>query len=437
MSATLAFADGHQGAEDAWQLASQRHLRSVSVGYRPLESQEVPAGRSAVINGRSYTAPADRSLRLTIRWTIKEVSLVAVGADPAAMIRSSHREGTMIHTIQRRDLDAMTVPQFFRAALSRTRRDLPDGELNCVRAGLSDVGGFNELVGVLNLAITGGFQSAPDSTAGWVRPADLPNFLPNQVSYVETPTRLQPLRRGGTAPHITFGFAEKTGWRLGRFAAQFTIDEQDMTDGKPLGILTLALAELGAAARRLVPDLVYAFLLTNANLADGTALFHANRGNLATGGSSALDATSIDAALAAIAGQRLVDDEGDPIHVNLQPRYLIVPPDDLGPARRHARNMANGDGQDLIVRSESRLTTAGVVDPRDDELVAGNGNNWLLTAPQEQAPGVLVGYLNGGAEPTIRTYQLTGGEWGIGFDLNFDVGVTAVSGKPLYWSRGQ
>ncbi len=42
------------------------------------------------------------------------------------------------------------------------------------------------------------------------------------------------------------------------------------------------------------------------------------------------------------------------------------------------------DDGDLVVRAESRLSSTGFVDESTDELVSGNGTNWLLAAPNRK-----------------------------------------------------
>src|SRR5690606_24472284 len=125
-----------------------------------------------------------------------------------------------------------------------------------------------------------------------------------------------------TAPVVGFGITPQ-GWRLARFGASFCIDEQDAADGQNIGAYQNAIEQIGRAARRVLPDMIYSMLLENAVLADGTAIFDATRGNA---GTAALADTALDAAIAAVAEQTLSDEEGDAVHQNLQPRYLTVPP---------------------------------------------------------------------------------------------------------------
>lgn len=84
----LYFATGADDSQEqrAWLKAREGHLTDVSVGYRTVASVDIPAGQSAEVGGRRYTA-GQRRLRVTTRWEVSEVSLVPVGADIAAKIR--------------------------------------------------------------------------------------------------------------------------------------------------------------------------------------------------------------------------------------------------------------------------------------------------------------------------------------------------------------
>ena len=75
--------------ERAYQKVRGGHLRDVSAGYRALEFTDIPAGQSATVKGRTYTA-RQRTLRITTRWALREVSLVPIGADARSKIRAEH-----------------------------------------------------------------------------------------------------------------------------------------------------------------------------------------------------------------------------------------------------------------------------------------------------------------------------------------------------------
>ena len=62
------------------------HLTDFSVGYRVLESEWIPAGKTATIQGRKYTGP----LKVSTRWVPREESVCPIGADELAKARSKN-----------------------------------------------------------------------------------------------------------------------------------------------------------------------------------------------------------------------------------------------------------------------------------------------------------------------------------------------------------
>lgn len=82
------FTANDEFAERAWNKAKQGHITDVSVGYRSIDWTDIPPGQSRAVNGRNYTA-GQRTLRITTRWEVREVSLVPVGADSQAKIREA------------------------------------------------------------------------------------------------------------------------------------------------------------------------------------------------------------------------------------------------------------------------------------------------------------------------------------------------------------
>ena len=438
LKAILRFATGTAAADETWNLVEQKHVRDVSVGYRIEKWREIPAGRTAVIGGRSFTAPANRPLRVVSKWQVKEVSIVPIGADENSGIRSANqsiyekRGNTMLNVLSG-EIASMNFAKYLDVCARSRGQVLDHGadDLTLARSALSQAAGVDDLLSFVNQSILAGFRTQNDTTAGWVRTTDLPNFLEAAIAAVDVHPRLEKIGQGDVAPAVGFGVA-KQGWRLARFACQFQLDEMDFISGRPINLYQIAMEEIGQAARRLVPDLVYSLLLTNAALDDDTAIFDAARSNYST---AALAQASLDAGLAAVGNQTHSDEQGDPIHVSRAARYLTVPPDLLGNAKRLARAMQTGDG-DLIVRAESRLGAAGVVNPADDTIVEGSTTNWMLACPGDQAAGVVVGSLFGRFDPKVRHFILDQGEWGMGFDVCLDLAATVMDPESMYWSTG-
>lgn len=74
-------------AENEYILAREGHLDSVSVGYDILEYYYVKSGETIIIEGRSYTA-GDRPMIIGTKIHLRELSLVPLGADEFAKIRT-------------------------------------------------------------------------------------------------------------------------------------------------------------------------------------------------------------------------------------------------------------------------------------------------------------------------------------------------------------
>jgi len=116
-----------------------------------------------------------------------------------------------------------------------------------------------------------------------------------------------------------------------------------------------------------------------------------------------------------------------------RPRYVICTPLDYPAALRYARLLKQDGGGDLIVRPENRLTAAvGVTNPLTGATTAGHDHAWLLAAPADTCSGLLIGAREGKLEPTIRSFDLGLGQWGMGFDAYLDIGATIESWRGLY-----
>ena len=67
-------------------------LDAVSIGYMSRENVTIQPGETAMVNGRSFTA-GQRPLVVSTEWQVYEISVVPIGADPTARIRSQSFRG--------------------------------------------------------------------------------------------------------------------------------------------------------------------------------------------------------------------------------------------------------------------------------------------------------------------------------------------------------
>lgn len=85
------FVDGDENVERHWNKVRQGHITDFSAGYRVDEYTDIPPGETRTVQGRDYKA-GDRTLRITTKWTLREVSLVPIGADEFAKVRQEQTE---------------------------------------------------------------------------------------------------------------------------------------------------------------------------------------------------------------------------------------------------------------------------------------------------------------------------------------------------------
>jgi len=331
-----------------------------------------------------------------------------------------------------RTMSQMTFPDLAVAVLRQRGDELPENDSDLCRTAFATVEGAGALASMVNGAVLEGYRGAGDSLAGIYSVVPLPNYLATELAQISVHPRLEAVGRGQVAPMVEWGVSTNASFRLVRFGCQFCIDEQDFEDTARLSVYQVAMREVGRAARRTLADLLYSVLLSNPPMADGAPCFDAAHGNLGSAGFE----PGVTDGCAAIAGQVGADADDVPVHLGLTPRYVVASPQWWANARAVAAKFVLNDGQDLIVRSDSRLGTAGVENPTTGELIAGNGTNFLVAAPGDQAACLVLGLLDGRAEPRIREFTLDRGAWGLGFDVTLAAAAGIADHRGLYWSTG-
>ncbi|UCG33292.1 MAG: hypothetical protein JSU68_01425 [Phycisphaerales bacterium] len=319
---------------------------------------------------------------------------------------------------------------------------LPHTRIDQVRAAVSGATLASVFTTAVQARMLRSYVEYPDST-DWAGSEDVMDFKTNERMQLGKTAGLQKLARGDTAKHATIG-DNKEEYKVARYAKQFVADEMDIIDDR-FNVIRQTPAEMGAAARRLRPDLVYSILLANAALGnDSIALFqaatHANYGTTGT----TLAAATLQAGIAAMAKQTQ-----DGVNLNLNPRWLIVPQDLRFTARillkSAERIIASASGgtlnpllqEDIEIRMDNRIGAAGVTDPATGTAYTGGAAYWYLAASTTQAPTIIVGYLRGtGRTPVLRSFPLTQGQWGIGWDIKMDIGAKALDYRGLYFATG-
>jgi hypothetical protein len=245
--------------------------------------------------------------------------------------------------------------------------------------------------------------------------------------------------RGTEAKDVDFAdYGE--AYAVNRYTGRFVLDEQDIIDDT-VGANQTMPVQMGAMAARIRPDLVYAVLQTNGNLADGTALFHSSRANVVT--SNALSLDNLGKAEAAMASQTVKSKSGVARPLNLMAGWVVVPRAlrPLGKQIVSSASVVHGNttqtgnvnpfAGEYQLRSDARLDV-GVVNPLTEAKTTGSATTWYLMEQSGQQ-AIQVGYRRGtGRAPSIRVRPLTQpGQFGLGWDIAHDVGVGVIKAAAM------
>jgi len=127
--------------ENALQLIREKHLTDVSIGAQPINQTIIQAGKSAVINGRTFTASQGLPLRVVTQSRLVELSLCPIGADPSAKISASAGIDSAEPTQTQQGNTAMTedeIKQAVAAAAATERTRISEINTICQSAEMSE-----------------------------------------------------------------------------------------------------------------------------------------------------------------------------------------------------------------------------------------------------------------------------------------------------------
>ncbi len=366
------------------------------------ESQQHTRTLSAALQLRCGTNPIDPNASEAIRRQQAE-----------SCERADAYVGEPLFELARQCLRIEQMPE------PRNRRDM-------VRSAFSTAALASVLTDSVTATVAEGFDATPDSTAGWTSEVDRNSFKTAPAVVLGSADKLDPLPSGGQADSARVG-GDAEQYAVGRFAKRFAIDDQDFVSDN-LGALIGVPKAMGLAAAELRPDLIYTILLGNETLdADSVALFDAAAHvNL---DSTVLSADAIESGIARIAKQKEKDRD-----LNLRVTHLIVPSALKITAANILHNAQLDEAENIVLRTDARLDN-GVTDPRDGTEHSANGAQWFLSAGSHRT--IEVGFLSGtNRRPVVVDWMRTGGKWGIGFGITYDIGAKALDYRALYKSTG-
>jgi phage head maturation protease len=267
-----------------------------------------------------------------------------------------------------------------------------------------------------------------DSYAGGLkricRPSTVRDFRAKQLLMLgEAPTLLK-VNEHGEFKHGSMAEG-KESYALATYGRIFGITRQSMVNDDLQAFGSMAV-KLGRAAAEFEAKFLVDLLTSNPTMTDTVALFHASHGNLATGGASALQSSSLVTARTAMRLQKGLDATTP---VDVTPRYLVVPAALEQTGLQLIATITPGSISDVNPFS-GKLEL--VVDPRLDAVSA---TAWYLAADPGTIDTLEYAYLDGEEGPQVFTSE----GWeidGIEFKVREDFGAGAIDWRGLYKANG-
>jgi hypothetical protein len=201
---------------------------------------------------------------------------------------------------------------------------------------------------------------------------------------------------------------------------------REMIINDDLGFFTDMLNYLGRAAKRTIESSVYTYLASNPTMADGTALFHADHGNLGSG--TAVTMAAVEAGRVAMAQQQ---DISGTEYLDIRPDVWVGGLAYGGDARSVNDAQYDPDTANKLQKpNQVRGLFSDIVDtPRI------SGNTWYMFADPMDAPVLEVGFLDGNQDPYLEMKEGFTQD-GAQYKVRLDFAVAAIAWEGAYKNPG-
>lgn len=292
------------------------------------------------------------------------------------------------------------------------------------------------LANVANKSLFSGWDTAPETWRAWVATDQVSDFKTHYSPRLSEISDLEEIPESGEYRYGELAEAQES-YSIAKYGKLFAVT-REMIINDDLGALTRIPAMHGEAASRKVADVVYAVLTANAAMGDGTALFHADHGNLVAGGSGAAPGTDTIAAM--ILAMKLQTDIQGLRRLGIRPEFVIMPVALEGAAEVFFQTIQYTDSGTIGTPDEAYATTrkniysgsyfTRVYEPRLDD---SDPAAWFGAGPRGKT--VVAFFLNGVQTPYLENRQ----GWsvdGTEYKVRIEVGAKAMDWRGLYMNDG-
>ena len=386
------------------------------------QNADMTAAKAAVFDAleeRRRTAPVIRTH-------------TAQNDDPAVIMQ---RQSDALHVRMAGGEPAPEVRQYLgeslldmaRGSLSRagvsTRGMNPDETFT--RAAEHTTSDFPTLVSnAMNKTALASYQAAASPLKTLGRQRSLSNFKTATSIRLGEMGRLEELSESG---EITATSRAENGesMKLATYARGLSVSRQLLIDDD-LGMLGDMTAAFGEAAAQTEADILVDLITSNPNLSDGTAVFDASRGNIASSGVALGDAGVQDELDAARKAMRTTKGLDGKTLINVTPKYLLVGPDSESDAERLLASIYPATTDDVNIYA-SKLSL--LVEPRLE------GPAWYVFADPSRLAAFQYGYLSSAQGVQIQRSEA----WttlGMRFRAFLDFGAGWLESRAAYLNEG-
>ncbi len=241
----------------------------------------------------------------------------------------------------------------------------------------------------------------------------LPDFKESKIVSMGSAPSLEKVVEGGEYQVGEFGEgAEK--YSVLKYGKMIMINEETIINDD-LNALSRIPRKLGIASSRLESNLFYAILTGNPVMADGTAIFHADHGNL--GSSAAVGETGLTAGRKAMRAQKDGED-----YLDIFPKYIVSGPNNEDAIKRYLHSA-------MLANTQANIRTMTDLKPVIDPRIA-NGN-WFLFADPRMIDTIIRAYLEGMKGPQLTQKQGFNVD-GVALKIRHIVGFKAIESKSMY-----
>lgn len=261
------------------------------------------------------------------------VSIVRDEMDSArAMVENAllHRHDPQKYKLDdgAREYRGMTLMEMGRDLLERRgvrARGLSKSEVAGMMLGLETRGGLHSnsdfpfiLANVANKTLRAAYEAAPQTFKGFSRQTTNPDFKTIARTQLGDAPSLDKVNESGEFKRGTVGEAREQ-YALATYGKVVAVTRQTIINDD-LGAFTRLPEMFGRAAADLESDTVWGIITSNPTMGDGTALFHANHGNLA-GAGAVISVATLGDGRAGMRKQKGLNGR----FINVMAKYLLVP----------------------------------------------------------------------------------------------------------------